>query len=98
MPYHENHLPLNTIFQQDNAPPHRCQAQQQNIYYALATSIAGPENHRKRVALYQKASEMKKELINNVNEIWQSIPISFTRNLIHSMLRTIEAVDKGLSY
>ena len=68
---------------------------EQNIYYALATSIAGPENHRKRVALYQKASEMKKELINNVNEIWQSIPISFIRSL---MLRTIEAVDKGLSY
>ena len=74
-----------------------------NIYYALATSIAGPERHRKRAALCQRQlkhykSKTKKELVNNVNEIWQSIPISFIRSLMHSMPRSIKAADKSKGY
>ena len=105
MPNYENHLPLHTFFQQDNAPPHRCQAAQKYIEKNIIFTMHWPPQSRdlnvienvwqfvKRQLKHYK-SKTKKELINNVNEIWQPIPIS----LMHSMSSRIEAVDKSKGY
>ena len=42
MPYYENHLPLNAIFQEDNTTPHRYQAVQQYVEKNIIFTIPWP--------------------------------------------------------
>ena len=74
MPYYEKDLPLNNIFQQDNAPPHRCEAvpeyTKKNIIFTLPWPPQSPDlNVIENVWQYVKRqlkhynSKTKKELI-----------------------------------
>jgi len=109
LPYYENNLPLNTIFQQDNAPPHRCQTVEKfidkNIIYTLPWPPQSPDlnvienvwQYVKRQLKYYKSTN-KRELMKNIEIIWQSVPVTFIRRLIESMPRRIDAVDKSKGY
>lgn len=106
IPYWKSDLPSCTVFQHDNAPPHRCKAVQQfltdNNIATLPWPPQSPDlnviencwNYVKKQLRNYKAAISKPELKKQILEIWRNIPTSFVQALISSMPRRMAAVKQ----
>ena len=107
--YYESKLPLNSIFQQDNAPPHRSQLARSliadNIIYNLEWPPQSPDlniienvwNIMKR-HLKNNPSKNLTELRTNIQSQWNSITSACIYKLCKSLPNRLRAIRRSRGY
>jgi len=109
LPYSEENLPLNWIFQQDNDPKHASRLVRQWLTDNQVNIMDWPsqspdlnliENLWAVVdrAVKKKNSGNLNELYRNIVECWNNIPPAVCANLFNSMQRRCQAVIKNFGY
>lgn len=109
LPFYEENLPLNSIFQQDNAPAHRSHSVKgflsKSLPYVLDWPAQSPDiniienvwNHIK-CNLKKTASKNLHELRLNVRSQWDSITPQFINKLFQSIPRRLVAILRAKGY
>ena len=109
VPFYEEKLRIDTIFQQDNAPAHRSATvklfQDQYMPEIFPWPAQSPdmniiENvwHFMKQQLRKRKSKNLTELRKNILDIWQKIPVSYLQQLFNNMPNRIKALKRSRGY